>query len=151
MSDENEKKKVMPSSLNELKAATPDSTSNALPVTSDPALMLLDLRTIRMFESAAKYALADPVIRIRIIFGGDLEQAKLVLSRALGKNSTAAAAIDSATKRIKIQGRDAIYEIDYNGMQDPKNSLLLVDWAIIEQFSGPILRMYQAFNGPTRI
>lgn len=97
-----------------------------------------------MFESAAKYALADPVIRIRIIFGGDLEQVKLVLTRALSKST--AAAIDSATKRIKIQGRDAIYEIDYNGMQDPKNSLLLVDWAIIEQFSGPILRMYHGFD-----
>lgn len=102
-----------------------------------------------MFELAAKAAVVDTTLRIRIIFGGNLKQAQALLARCLGAfngKGLNSAAIDSATKRIKIQGRDAIYEIDYSGMQDPKNGLLLVDWAIIEQFSRPILQMYHAFD-----
>ena len=111
----------------------------------------LDPRTIQMFKLAAAYV--DLGARVRIVFGGKRELAEIIINRELFRlqADSKEKSKDDPWTRITILDRDGVYKIEYQAMtcNSFPRDWLLVDWAIIEMFSGPIIAMYTRFNQPT--
>jgi hypothetical protein len=128
--------------------STLDSMSNANPAKKfDP--LKLDPRTIRMFEVAVTHALN--IGRVFVIFEGNKDAASVAINRALSKREDMTTErYDKALSRIRIAGRDGMYEIEFPAMTYNKDthSLLLVDWEVLEKFIPNVIKMYNRFNQP---